>query len=36
MSVLLALCLGFPACEMEKGQESKRVLIIAQLKVLAQ
>jgi len=33
---VFAPCLGFPAYKMEKGQESKQVLIIAQRKVLAQ
>lgn len=33
---IFAPCLGFPACEMEKGQESKQVSILAQPKVLAQ
>lgn len=33
---IFVLCLRFPAYKMEKSQESKQVLIIAQPKVLAQ
>lgn len=34
MSILLALCLRFPAYKMKKGPESRQVLIAAQPKVL--
>lgn len=33
-SILLALCLHFPAYKMKKGLESRQVLITAQPKVL--